>query len=1103
MLNIVTGRSGSGKTQELIRMMKSVENAIYIVPEQYSFAAEKKVTHTFGISGMGNPCVYSFRRLAYLLEAVAGFETEKTITASGRVMVLHDIVKKLSGELTLFGGAAKRGEMAEESAVIITTLKQYDITKEKIENAVKRTDNKLLKKKLTDCMIISEAYEKFLQTGYKDADDVLESLRRNIQNTQWFKDKNIFIDSFTAFTPLEMKVMGEMLLKCKSVTVALCIGEGSEEFKTAEKTKANLIRLAKEKNVAVGKVAALEGAMYTSEEELKVLEKSFFDDEATVFSEKPKNIQIYRGKDEYEEALIAAEEVERLCRDEGYRYRDIVVVAREMADYEREITRAFNLFRIPLFMDKKVPLSGEPAAIFMLSAIKIISRGWKNNAVFSYMKTAFSPLSNEEADELENYCLASGVKARDWKSEEDWNMSLSVKEEKVDEEYIARINNSRRKLSAPLLNLEGKIKGKRTGRELAVAFYEFLEECNLEDKINSIAENLSSMGEGSIALRMKQVYELMIGVLESFDTAFGEKTLNAEEFWNIISAGMESVEIGIIPATTDAVCAGSIDRAKGHGAKVVIIMGAREGRFPLAPKETGIFTNADRQELLKYNIELPPDTLGKTYMEDALIYSALTCATDKLLVTYSLSSDSGTPSVIVRRILKAFPKIEVKENNNDVTSDYSAFENFVVEFAKMKQGEKISDRWFTALEYYKNNDYWKDKVKEIEKYTLYENKTQLIKSEIISARYGDGIKTSVSALEKFSRCPFSYFAQVTLGLKERSELEVTAADSGTFLHEFVDIFGKTLLSEGKSWRDIDDGYIDRKTEEITMELLSGVNKHLIETSPRIRHLFTQLKRIAKRSVTVLSEHMKKGRFEPLGYEIIFDEKGDFKPLKIDLPNGMTVKLRGRVDRADILETDRGKFVRIIDYKSGNKSFSMANIYHGFDLQLAVYLTAVCENGNYRPAGMLYFKIDDPVVEADVTEDEASILKKRTAQLKMDGLLLEDDEILEAMDINYALGSDVIPVKKKKDGSFSSASKVATEGDFRALSKYAKKTVKKLCGEILSGETSIAPVKGACDWCEMKSLCGFDTAIKGCRYTYPEKLSDKDALLKIIGENKEL
>lgn len=1101
MLRIVTGRSGSGKTEELIRMMKKSDSAVYIVPEQYSFAAEKKITHTFGLSGMGNPCVYSFRRLAYLLESVAGVERNNDITASGKIMVLYDIVKKLSSKLTLFGGAAKRGEMAEESAVIITTLKQYDITKEKMEKAISKTDNPLLKKKLTDCMIISEAYEEFLKGGYKDADDVLEGLRKNIEKTAWFEGKDVFIDSFTAFTPLEMKVIGQLLLKCKSVTVALCIGENSEEFKTAQKTKDALIRLSKEEGLPLGEVISLEGAMYTAEEELKVLEKSFFEDEAEIYPHTTERIKIYQGKDEYDEAIIAAKEIEKLCRDHGYRYRDIVVVAREMEGYEKELTRAFNLFRIPLFMDKKVPLSSEAAAIFMLSAIKIISRGWKSEMVFSYMKTAFSPLKPEEADELENYCLAAGIRARDWKMEEDWTMPVSVKEEEMDEKLLERINLSRRKLTAPLLNLEGKIKGKRTGRELAVAFYEFLEECSLEDKINEISKRLADSGEGNIALRMKQVYDLMIGVLESFDGAFGEKSLSAEEFWNIISAGMESVEIGIIPATTDSVCAGSIDRAKGHGAKVVIIIGAIEGKFPLAPKETGIFTNADRQELLKYNIELPPDTLGKTYMEEGLVYSALTCAEKRLYVTYSLSGDSASPSAIVKRLKKVFPKVEIEENTEEITSDYSAFESFVVEFAKMKQGEEVSDNWYTALEYYKNHDYWRDKVAEIEKYTLYENKTELIKEEIIAARYGNGIKTSVSALEKYSKCPFAYFATVTLGLKERNELEVTAADSGTFLHEFVDTFGKTLSLEGKSWQEVDESYIDQKTEEITLELLSGVNRHLIASSPRIRHLFTQLKRIAKRSVTVLCDHMKKGKFEPLGYEIIFDDKGHFKPLKIDLPNGVKVSLRGRVDRADILDTNRGKFVRIIDYKSGNKSFSVSNIYHGFDLQLAVYLTAICENGGYRPAGMLYFKIDDPYIEAPVTASDETIQKKIVTELKMDGLLLEDDEILEAMDVNYAQGSDIIPVKKKKEGGFYSNSKVATEGEFAALSKYAKKTVKKLCSEILSGENAIRPVKGACDWCEMKSLCGFDTSIKGCRYSYPEKLNDRDALLKIINEEK--
>lgn len=1096
MLRIVTGRSGSGKSEEMIRLMKSCENAIYIVPEQYSFAAEKKITSVFGISGIGNPNVYSFRRLAYHMEETFGWDDRKDITASGRVMVLQDIIRKISDKLTLFGGVAKRGEMAQEAAVIITTLKQYNVTKEKLQIAIEKTGNSLLKKKLSDCIKIGEEYEKFLNEGYRDSEDILESLKRNIVKSEKMAGSDIFIDSFTAFTPLEMGVIGEMLKKCKSVTVSLCVGEG-DSFVTAKKTFDALVRLSKQKGVAYAGEKSLEGAMFTASDELKCVEKSFFED--CTYPKNTHKIRVYHGKNEYEEAIYAAKEIERLCRDEGYRYRDIVVVARDMENYEREFARVFDRFKIPLFMDKKTPLSGEAAAIFMLSAIRIISRGWKNEAVFAYMKTAFSPLDDIEKYELESYCLAAGVRVQDWRREEDWDMCPSVKEGEVEKNYLDRINNLRRKVAQPLLNLEKKINGRRTGREFSIAFYEFLEECGIEEKINSIAKRMTDSGEADIANRMKQVYDLVVGVLESFDGAFSEKKLNAAEFLDIISRGTESVEIGIIPSTTDSVCAGSIDRARGHGAKAVIIVGAVEGRFPQSPKETGIFTNSDRRELASYEIELPPDTLGKTFMEESLVYGALTCATDRLLVTYCDTKESSNPSAIVKRLKRVFPCMTIEEGVGEITSAHSSYEDFVVEYARSRQGELTTDEWYTAADYYKNHEQWKDKVAEIEKYTQYENKTEFIREELIKRRYGTDIRTSVSALEKYSKCPFSYFARVTLGLKERQELEVTAADSGTFLHEFVDMFGKELYEEGRRWQNIDEGYIDRKTEEIALKLLNGVNRHLISSSPRVRHLFAELKRIGKRSVTVMSLHMKKGKFEPLGYEIVFDEKGDFKPLKIELPNGCRISLRGRVDRADILSTDRGRFVRIIDYKSGEKKFSVNNIYQGFDLQLAIYLTAICENGNYRPAGMLYFKIDDPVIDAAKDTDDRIIGQKIMSELKMDGLVLEDDEILEAMDAAYASGSDVIPVKKKKDGSFTAASQVATEGDFKALSKHMKKTVKKLCSEILSGENKIAPVKGACDWCEMKPVCGFDTTVKGCNYRYVDKINDKDALLKIIEE----
>lgn len=1107
MLRIITSRSGGGKTQEMLSAMKKSENAIYIVPEQYSFSAEKLITEVFGMSGMGYPSVYSFRRLAYYFEELYGSGMGENLSGASRVMVLGDIVRRLAPSLSLFGGSARRGEMAQEAAVIITTFKQYGITEEKLRRAMDNTKNPLLKKKLNDCMLIARSYDDFLKSGYRDSDDLLEGLCKNIDESDYLRGKDIFIDSFQAFTPLEYAVIERMLRKSNSVTVALCAAGDGDEFVTAQRTKMRLEKLCRDKGFTFGGITELKGAMYTATDEAKALEKSFFDEDE-IYPHATDKVHVHRARDEYGECVKAASEIERLCRTEGYRYRDIVIVAREMEPYEKSLSRVFESFDIPLFMDKKTPLSTSAAAIFALSAIRVVSRGWKNSDVFAYMKTAFSPVNHISACELENYALASGVKGRDWKRDEDWSMPSSVKAEEIDFEYLERINRARRAVAAPLINLEKKIKGTHTGREFAVAFYEFMEECGLEEKINAIAAALMEKGEGDQAQRTRQVYDMLIGTLECFDDAFSEKTLTADEFMTVLSAGIESVEIGVIPSNTDCVCVGSIDRARGHGAKAVIILGAAEGVFPAVPKDTGVFTNADRLELAMYGIELPPDTLGKAYMEESLVYSALSCATERLFVSYSAGKDGANPSTIIKRIKRVFPLCTLSDELKDtdvlnlIGSAKSTYENFVVAYSKARKGEAVGDEWLTALDYYKETPIWRDRVKEIERNTTFENRTEFIREELIRARYGDGIETSVSNLERYVKCPFSYFAKVTLGLKERRELQVTAADSGTFLHEFVDLFGKGLRDDNRTWRDVDKAYIDQKTEEITMELLKGLNGHMLETSPRVRNLFIRLKRIAKRSVTVLSEHMKKGTFEPLGYEIVFDKNGDFKPLTIDLPNGQKALLRGRVDRCDILETQRGSFVRIIDYKSGEKKFSLSNIYHGMDLQLAVYLTTICENGNYHPAGMLYFKIDEPVIDRSAARDEESYEKEVMKKLRMDGLVLEDSDILSAMDASYAQGSTVIPVKITSKGVFDTHSKVATASEFASISKHAKRTVKKLCSEILGGVSKVSPTKNACTYCEMKPLCGFDPTVAGYTYRDVEKLDDTDALLKMIEEEKE-
>lgn len=1104
MLNLIIGRSGSGKTDEQISMMRGTKDAIYIVPEQYSFAAEKKITAAFGVSGMGNPSVFSLRRLGYYMEERLGKSAGSAINSCGRVMVMQSIVKKISGGLTLFGGSARRGDMAKEAAVIATTFKEYNVTREKVERAIEGTKSPLLKKKLSDCRLICEEYEKFLEKGYRDADDDLEILKRNIEESDILAGREIFIDSFSAFTPLEYDVIEAMMKKCANVTVALpCDGEGV--FLPEKRSLERLLKTAETAGVKIGKIIKKEGAMFTASEELKAIEESFFSENVRL-EKRTESVRLYRAKTDSSEAEAAAREAERLCRDEGYRYRDIVIVARELDDYEKSLKRAFRRFDIPLFTDKKTPLSCEAAALFALSAIRIISRGWRREDVITYMKTPFAPISLSEADELENYMRMAGIRAKDHRSEEDWKIVPSLYEnEKETEEYMKMINGARKRLDAPLLDLEKKIKGRKTGRELARAFYEFLEGCGLFEKTEELEKKLSDEGDRESAQRMRQVCDLLTDALESFDGAFSEEEMTAGDFCAILKAGLESIEIGAIPATTDCVCAGSIDRARGHGARAVILIGAAEGKFPMSAKDTGIFSDFDRKELEEYDIELPPGTDGKNNMEESLVYSALTCAKDNLYISYAanIRGEKYGVSPIIKRVAACLPNCVVKDECeglpviDEISGAKSAYEKAAAMLAKRLNGEKCPPEWFSVINYYEKEENWRGKIEEIKRFSKFENREELIKKELLAARYGGELYSSVSRLEDFSSCPFKYFAGVTLSLRERRELEVTAADSGTFLHEFVDLFGKSLKEDGLSWREIDESYIDKKTDEITLSLLSGINKNLIESSPKTRALFVKLRRIAKRSVETLSEHMKKGKFEPLGYEMVFDRNGDFKPLKIELPNGDKAVLRGRIDRCDVLETERGRFVRIIDYKSGSKTFSLPNIYYGLDLQLAAYLTAVCENGEYRPAGMLYFRIDDPVTAGEASMSDGEISAKIRGAMKMDGLVLADDEVLSAMDSEYEKGSDVIPVKKVKSGDFSANSLVATGEDFAALSRHVKKTLRALCGEILNGKSAASPVKGACQYCEMRPLCGFDTSLKGCTYRKTAKLNDKDALLKML------
>ena len=520
--------------------------------------------------------------------------------------------------------------------------------------------------------------------------------------------------------------------------------------------------------------------------------------------------------------------------------------------------------------------------------------------------------------------------------------------------------------------------------------------------------------------------------------------------------------------------------------------------------EGGLFTDEDKAELEKMGIHMPPSLATLAKSEQLLIYDAITCAGDYLYITYA-AADSGSnallPSEIVGRIRSLFPDIpfsddlvSIPDDESIISAKKAVFDILCSKLREYALGKKsLSPTMSAAAYYFSNDEVYAPLLRDAISMTSFENVSSPIDEELMHRALGDNMKTSVTRLESYNKCPFSYFAKYLLKLEPKRTFEISVSDSGSFLHDFLDRFS-SFVSESTdehgnplTWHSIDNDFIRINTPKILEEVLCSVNGEMLEI-PRIKALFDRLCRVAVQSVYVLRRHIVKSDFVPLGYEISFDEDGRFKPAKIKLDDGKVVTLRGRIDRADefaltMPDGTSGKFVRIVDYKSSDKTLSLSDVYHGVQLQLFVYLSTLCKNG-YSPAGILYYNLSDPIVEAKPNATEDEILQKRFEERRMSGIVLSENDMIEHMG-----ATDVLKSKK-----------TATAKNFNAMFRHLDKVIKNTAEDIYNGNFPIECTSDACDWCEYKHLCRFEKSFVGCSVRDNEKLKD-DEIWAILEEGE--
>ncbi|MCY8115263.1 helicase-exonuclease AddAB subunit AddB [Bacillus spizizenii] len=1148
----LVGRSGSGKTkliidsiQDELRRAPFGKPIIFLVPDQMTFLMEYELAKTPDMGGMIRAQVFSFSRLAWRVLQHTGGMSRPFLTSTGVQMLLRKLIEEHKQEFKVYQKASDKSGFTAQVERMLTEFKRYCLEPEDIRRmaesgtASEYRGERVLSEKLHDLSILYQQMEKSLADHYLHSEDYLTLLAEHIPLAEDIKGAHIYVDGFYQFTPQEFRVLEQLMVHAEHITFSLTADKPSYErephelelFRMTGKTYYRLHQKAKELNLDITYKELSGIERHTQTQELAHLEAQYEARPAIPYAEKQEAFTVMQAANRRAELEGIAREIHTLVREKGYRYKDVAILARQPEDYKDMVKEVFADYEIPYFIDGKASMLNHPLIEFIRSSIDVLKGNWRYEAVFRCVKTELLfPLNEpktkvrEQVDQLENYCIAYGIKGDRWTKGDRFHyrrfVSLDDDFAQTDQEIEMEnmLNDTRDWIVPPLFQFQKRMKKAKTVQEKAEALYRYLEETDVPLKLDQERQRAEEDGRIIEAQQHQQAWDAVIQLLEEFVEMMGDDEISLDLFQQMMEAGAESLTFSLIPPALDQVFVGNMDLSRMYGTSCTFVLGANDGVLPARPDENGVLSDDDREWLKTIGIELSSGGRERLLDEHFLIYMAFSSPSDRLYVSYPIADAEGKtllPSIVIKRLEELFPqhKERLLTNEPEQVSDEeqlmyvvnkSVAQSFTASQLRLWTREyDISDVWWSTYNVLMSEP---DRLqsKKLFSSLFFRNEVKQLERSVSRQLYGERIQGSVSRMETFNACPFSHFASHGLHLKERQFFKLEAPDIGQLFHSSLKLISDRLREQKMDWRDLTKEQCELFSYDAVERLAPKLQKEILLSSNRHYYVKEKLQKIVTRVSGILSEHAKASGFVPIGLELGFGGKGPLPPLTFKLKNGCTMELGGRIDRVDKAESSKGLLLRIVDYKSSDKGLDLAEVYYGLALQMLTYLDlSITHSADWlgmraTPAGVLYFHIHDPMIQSNLPlgldEIEQEIFKK----FKMKGLLLGDQEAVRLMDTTLQEGrSNIINAGLKKDGSLRSDSAAVGEKEFELLTKHVRRTFQEAGEQITDGRVSIEPYKmknkTPCTYCAFKSVCQFDESLEENEYRPLKAEKDKTIL----------
>ena len=1136
-LQFYIGGSGAGKSTKLYRdiIEQSVAEPrtrfLVIVPDQFTMETQKQLVLMHPKHGIMNIEVLSFGRLTHRIFEEIGGDNLPVLDDTGKSLILRKLAAEHEQELTVLSGRMNRMGYINEVKSAISEFMQYGIGQKELGELVDFSQSRgSLCYKLRDLKVLYESFLKAIDGRFVTTEGKLGLLAAKLDQSSLVRDSIVVFDGFTGFTPIQNRVIEKLLVMAREVRVTILMDadenidrdDGEQKlFALSKKTIRSLTHLA-EKNGVPRKPDILLSVTpvwrFSHNPGMAHLEQELFRYRKGAFRGEQDAVRVSEASTPREEVRQVCLQIRRLLQEEGYQYRDIAVVTGDMSAYADHIEDQFDIFGIRCYLDAARGIALNPFVEFIRSGLRVILEDFSYQSVFHFLRCQMAgEIDNSQADRLENYVLAHGIRGR--KRYQEMFVLRGAAEQALEElEQVNGIRECLMEALEPLLDVGTQVK------DYVGCLYRFIIKNNCYQKLEKMGDDFEAAGDLARAREYAQIYRLVMELFEQLFDLLSEEHMALQEFTDILDAGFGEIQVGTIPQNVDRVVVGDMERTRLKEIKALFFVGVNDGNIPKNGGNGGILSDIDREFLSQGQWEMAPTPRQQMYIQRLYLYMNMTKPEERLYVSYSRTGNDGKslrPSYLIQVLKGLFPELTVHSDSMDqeemVGKDQVAvwedgFATLADQLRRYAVGElKDEEReryFFTLYDVYRGQEDYRNRLNELTEAAFYRYRHSPLAKETAKALYGAVLTGSVSRLERFASCAYSYFLQYGLELKEREEYSFEDVDMGTLFHRVLERFPALLAEQGQNWFDFTKETGERLLDQAIEEVSVQYGDSVLFSSARYQYVVSRMKRILGRTIFTLQDQLRKGSFAPEYFEVSFQSLTNLNAVNIRLTEHEKMRLMGRIDRVDLCRDEDHVYVKVIDYKSGNHSLDIAAVYYGLELQLVVYMNAAMElvarteKGKQTvPAALLYYHVSDPMIRDEsggLSEEE--LREKIRQELRMTGIVNDEDAVIRMLDKTVDGKSKIIPVEYKKDGTLTARSGALDEAQIRVVSDYVNRKLGELGKDIISGVIEKKPYhygqQTGCDYCSFKGVCGFNLRIPGYEQRDLEALSKDEALEKM-------